>query len=160
MSGSFGIWWRGRTLREQRLLLFGGALALVVLAWLLVIRPLDDSLSAARERHGEAVAALAETRAEAALVTALDAAPAPDLGGPLDALLMQSASAAGFEVAKVESNGPTEAALAIEAARPQAYFGWIREMESAHGLIVARLDAHTNSDRTLSVSVTFRTRGP
>jgi hypothetical protein len=49
--------------------------------------------------------------------------------------------------------------LAIEAARPQALFAWVSEMERDKGLIVERLTAKANSDRTLSAEITFRARG-
>jgi len=52
------LWWRERTLREQRLLLVMFALIALALGWLLVIRPLSDALDAAQTRHAEAVTAL------------------------------------------------------------------------------------------------------
>ena len=45
MNESLKLWWRTRTLREQRLLVAMFAVLAVVLAWLLVIRPIGDSLS-------------------------------------------------------------------------------------------------------------------
>lgn len=158
MRDSFKIWWRTRTLREQKLLLAMGALAIVVLAWLLVVRPLNDALSEARERHGAAALALAEARAQAAMVSGLENARPADLGGPLDSLLMQTASEAGFQVARIDRAGAYQATLAIDAVRPQAFFGWVNQMESGRGLIVERLRATTNSDQTLAVEVTFRAR--
>ena len=51
MRDGFKLWWRTRTLREQRLLLALAGIAAIVLAWLLVVRPLGDALSEARERR-------------------------------------------------------------------------------------------------------------
>lgn len=159
MTEGLRIWFRARELREQRLVLAAAALAVIVFTWLLVVRPLGDSLSEAKERHGEAVQALAEVRAQADLVTELQNAVSADIGGPLDTMLMQSATEAGFQVAKIEANGPRAATIAIGAVRPQAFFGWVNQMESSRGLVVDRLNATANSDKTLTVSVTFRTRG-
>lgn len=157
MSGSFHNWWQTRTLREQRLLLAMSGLALVVLVWLLVIRPLNDSLAAAKERHTAAVLALADIRAEAAAIRSAQQGPPASLGAPVETVLSQAASEAGFSITRIDPIGSGQATLVMETVRPQAFFGWVAQMES-RGLIVDRLSATTNSDRTLAVQVTFRAR--
>jgi general secretion pathway protein M len=155
---ALALWWRELSRREQRLLLVLGALFVLVLAWLLVLRPLGDRLATARERHNEAVIALADARAAAAAIGRLEkSSPAP-LGGPLEQSVSQSASAAGFQLSRIQSDGAGRVTLAIEAARPQALFGWVGEMETARGLVVERLTASSNSDRTLSVQLVLRAR--
>jgi general secretion pathway protein M len=158
MSVRRETWWRTRTLRERRLLLFAAALLITVLLWLLVVRPLGDALSRAQERHGQAARALAEARAQAALIERLEGRTAPALGLPLEALITQSATEAGFPIARVQSAGPSVATFASISVRPQAFFAWVGQMETGRGLAVERLNATTNSDRTLSVEVTFRAR--
>jgi general secretion pathway protein M len=158
MSARFTIWWRARTMREQRLLLVMAGLALLTFSWLLVIRPMEDALSEARERHGNAVIALAEARAQAQLVAGLEKNRPSDPGASLDSLLMTSAAEAGFQVARIEREGPGQATLVIDAVRPQAFFGWVATMEAERGLIVEQLGATANSDQTLSVQITFRGR--
>lgn len=158
MTGRFRLWWRTRTLREQRLLLAMFGLLAAVLAWLIVVRPLGDALSSARERHGEAVVAVAEARAQAAALAALDAGAPRTLGAPLDSLLSQSAAEAGFPVTRIEREGPAQATMIVDAVRPQAFFGWVARMEAERGLVVERLSATVNSDQTLSVRVSFRAR--
>ena len=152
-------WWRTLTVREQRLLLAMVALLAVVLVWLLIVRPLNDALSAARERHGEAVVALAEAKAAAEAIKRLQSARPARLTAPLDTLLSASAGDAGFAVSRVEGSGPSRATVTIAAARPQALFGWVEQMERRHGLIVERLQATTNSDQSLAVEISFRARG-
>ena len=159
MNDSFRTWWRTRTLREQRLLLAMFGLSALVLAWLLIIRPLNDALSQARERHGAAVLAVAEGRAQAEAIAGIEQAPPVTLEAPLDVLLNQSATEAGFPVARVEREGVNQATMVIQSVRPQAFFGWVDQMESDRGLIVERLTATTNGNQTLSVQVTFRARG-
>ena len=157
MNEGLKLWWRTRTLREQRLMLAMSGLAAVVLLWLLVIRPVNDALSEARERHGAAVLALAEARAQATAIGTLQERRPASLGAPLDAILNQSATEAGFPVARVEREGINQATLVIESVRPQAFFAWVNRMED-RGLIVERLSARTNSDQTLGVEITFRAR--
>ncbi len=158
MSGTFNSWWRTRTVREQRLLLAMFAILAIVLIWLLIVRPLGDALSRARERHGAAAQAVAEARAQAALIRQLEQKAPAALGLPLDALISQSATEAGFPVTRVERDGAAIATFVSASVRPQAFFAWVEQMESARGLVVERLSATTNSDQTLSVQVTFRAR--
>jgi general secretion pathway protein M len=159
MIEGFSIWWRARTRREQGLLLVLFVLFGLTLAWLLVIRPLGDRLSEARERHGADVIALAEARTRAAAIGRLERERPAALGAPVEQAVAEAASAAGFQLSRIQPDGPGRVTLAIEAARPQALFAWVGEMETARGLIVDRLTASSNSDRTLSVQLTFRARG-
>ena len=151
-------WWRTRTSREQKLLLAMLGLAALVFAWLLIIRPLGDALSRARERHGDAVLAVAQARAQARAITGLRRTAPAQLTMPLDSLLNQSATEAGFPVTRVEREGVNQATITIQPVRPQAFFAWVSQMEGRNGLIVERLTANTNSDQTLQVTVTFRAR--
>jgi type II secretory pathway component PulM len=103
--------------------------------------------------------ALAEARAQAALIRQLEgSAAASRTNEPVDALISRSASLAGFPIARLERDGANQATLVLGSVRPQAFFGWLSQMES-QGLIVERLNASTNSDRTLIIQVTLRQRG-
>lgn len=155
MSDTFKTWWRTRTLREQRLLLAMAGLLALVLAWLLVIRPLGDALSAARERHAAAVIARADAQARIDLDRQAGGRPVANLaGGTLETLLNASANEAGIPVARVDREGAAQATAVIGAVRPQALFGWVRQME-ARGLRVERLRATANSDQTITAEATF-----
>jgi general secretion pathway protein M len=159
MSGGFPTWWPSLTLREQRLLLAILALLTLGLLWLLIIRPLGDALSSARERHSGAAVALAEARAQAALIRQLEGlAAASPIAEPVEALLTRSAIVAGFPIARLEREGANRATLVLGSVRPQAFFGWLSQMES-RGLIVERLNAGADSDLTLTIHVTVRQRG-
>lgn len=159
MTERFIPWWRTRTLREQRLLLAMFGLLGAVLAWLLILRPLGDALSEAREWHGDAVIAVAEARAQAAAIAQLQNAAPVRLSAPVATIVGQAATAAGFTPTRVEAEGGDRVTIVISAVRPQAFFGWVGQMESGQGLIVERLSATANSDQTLAVEATFRARG-
>jgi general secretion pathway protein M len=158
MTGRLKAIWMARTPRERWLLGIMLALVAGVLFWLLILRPLGDTLSAAKERHGLAVAALAEARGQAAEISALEKNKAPPLGGPIEAAVGQAASAAGFALSRIEPQGEGRIAIGISAARPQAFFPWLVELERRHGLIVDELSVSGNADRTLSVEATLRAR--
>ena len=59
MSARLKALWMARTARERWLLGVMLAPVALVLVWLAILTPLSDMLSAARQRHGEAVEALA-----------------------------------------------------------------------------------------------------
>ena len=143
------IWWASRSPRERMLLGTMLALLALVLAWLVIIRPLADALDAAKARHDAAALALGEARARRQ-----GAAP-PAVAGPVDSIAARTAAEAGFPGARVVSQGPGRATIVLDAARPQALFGWVAEMER-RGLVVDRLRAQANADRTLSAEIVLQ----
>ncbi len=158
MSERLKVLWLARTPRERWLLGVMLTLVALVVAWLLILRPLSDMLSAARQRHGEAVAALAEARSQAAAISALERnRPAP-FAGPIDMAVAAAASEAGFQLSGLQAEGQGRVSLAIGAAKPQALFGWVARLES-QGYIVQSLTVNSNPDRTLSARIVLRARG-
>ena len=158
MSARLKALWLARTPRERWLLGVMLALVALVLVWLVILRPLGDLLSAARQRHGEAAAALAETRSQAAAIAALERNKPAPFAGPIDTAVAAAASDAGFQLSGVQPEGPGRVSIAIGAAKPQALFGWVAALE-AQGYIVQSLTATSNPDRTLSAQILFRARG-
>ena len=128
-----------------------------MIGWLLVVRPLGDSLSRARERHGAAIVVLAEARAQAAEIERLQKQAPPRSSEPLASLVSRAASGAGFPVRSLTDAGEGGVRLVLESAAPQAFFAWVAQME-AQGLVVVQLTARPNQDRSLAAEVTFRTR--
>ena len=151
------IWYRGRSPREQRLILIMGTLFALVFLWLLVIRPLGDALAGAKARHAEAVIERAEARAQAEALGDLRKAGGAALTQPVDALVSRTASEAGFQLSRIQADPGGGVSIGIEAARPQALFGWVAALER-QGVIVSSLSATANADRTLAVQAAFRGR--
>ena len=152
------LWFAARSLREKRLLIVMVALAAVTLVWALIIRPVNDSLSNARERHQNAVIRLAETQARVKAVAAIEQQHPAAIGAPLDAVIRDRANEAGFALTSVNADGPNRVQIAIATARPGALFGWIAQLESA-GVIVESLATTDNGDKTVSAQISFRVRG-
>jgi general secretion pathway protein M len=146
-------WWDARSARERWLVGAMLVLAAILLVWLLIVRPLADALDAAKMRHGDAAVALALARARA------QPAPtsAPEAAGPIESIIARTAGAAGFPGARVAASGPGRASVSLDAARPQALFGWIAQMEQA-GLVVERLRVRANQDHTLSAEMSLGAR--
>ena len=158
MSARLKALWLARTPRERWLLAIMFALAALVLIWFLLLRPLGDMLSAARERHGLAVAGLSEARARAAAIATRERAGGGGVEGPVEPAVAAAASAAGFQLSALQAQGPGRVSLAIGAARPQALFGWVGALE-AQGFVVESLSATSNPDRTLAAQIVLRARG-
>ncbi len=154
MDGLKG-WWRTRTVREQRLLLAGGGLAAVVLAWLLIVRPLDSALAEQKARHDRAVIALAQVEARAEAIDAVRASGGNRPSGRIADLVTAEAVRTGFTVTDTDPVGTNGVRVAIAAVRPQTFFAWVADLETRLGLTVAQLTARPNSDETLSVEVVF-----
>ena len=147
-------WWQQRSPRERTLLTVMAALLALVLGWLLIVRPVGDMLDNAKQRHGAAVVALAEARARSDPAGGRGAGPPPL---PLDALISRTATEAGFATARVTGGGAATARLTLDAARPQALFGWLAGLE-ARGVTIEQLRARANPDRTIAVEAQFSAR--
>jgi len=158
MTDRFRLWFAARSLREKRLLIVMVALAAVTLVWALIIRPVNDGLSNARERHENAVIRLAETQARVRAVAAIEQQHPAAIGASLDAVIRDRANEAGFALTSVNADGPNRVQIAIATARPGALFGWIAQLESA-GIIVESLATADNGDKTVSAQISFKVRG-
>lgn len=151
-------WWATRTPREQKLLLALGAVLLFVLVWLLVIRPIADARAAAEARLNAAAAELAQARGEALAIGRNSGAPgnAP-VPRPLDGFLMTAGAEAGFSNMQVIGDGPDRATLTVSAARPQAFFSWIGQLEG-RGLVIESMSARPGGNQTITAEVVMRAR--
>lgn len=151
-------WFNGRSLRERRLLLIMAALLVLTIIWAGIIRPIGDGLSSSRERHSNAVLALADTQARLATLKSLNAnRPAP-LGQPLDAYIRQSANNAGFEPSNVSAQGNDRVQISIATARSGALLAWLADLDAA-GVIVTNINITNNGDQTVSAQMSLMTRG-
>lgn len=153
MKAQFLDWWRGRALREQRLLLVMFALLAITILWLGLYRPVRSALADARARHEQALFELGEVRAGSAALRALGRGNAA-LSGPLAPFVTQAAADAGFADAAVTPQGERRAGVAIRSARPPALFAWVAALE-ARGVVVERFSARANADQTLAVELTL-----
>lgn len=150
-------WFRARSLREQRLLLVMLAIALPLLLWLLVWQPVKQGLSAAKERHAEAVERHSRVLAAAeSLQQARRTDGTP--GGELAAYVGGAAGRSGLTLASADAQGPDRLAVAIAAGDPRAVVGWLRGFEQ-QGLAVADLRMTPAPDGTVALTATLARPG-
>lgn len=152
------IWFRGRTVREQRLLMVMVALLVITLAFAGIIRPVRDGLESTRQRHASAEIRLGEVKAQVAQVKAIQRARPRVPEGPLADAIRTRADEAGFVVANLEPDGD-RIRITIATARPGPLLGWIAGLE-ADGLLVDASTINGNGDGTVSATLTLRGRAP
>jgi len=151
------LWWSGRSERERILLGVMGILIILLLFWLLVVRPLDGARTKAEQRLELATQAAGRVAAVADGVRqARRLAPAA-LSAALPAAVGEAAQSAGFTMSRLEGQGPDRVVISIATARSPALFTWLAALRQ-QGVIVERLTLRTNSDATLSVEGTLRVR--
>lgn len=150
MIQSIGLWWDGRSVREQRMLGIMGLLIAAVLIWLLVVRPAWAWREAAAERRIEATAGL--TRIESGL-----AARAPTKAGaamPLAEVEQAARSAAEAAGLTVVLTVDEAGGIAFDAsgATSAALFGWLASLKTEYGVETRDLTVIENADATLDAS--------
>lgn len=134
---SISGWFQARSEREQRLILVMLAVALPVLLWLLVWRPVELALDGAQERHAEAVQRNGRVKAAAAALKQARQ-PRETPAGDLAAYVGEAAGRAGLSLSSAEAQGPERAAVTIASGDTRAMIGWLRTLEQ-QGLVVRDL---------------------
>ncbi|MBN9481380.1 MAG: type II secretion system protein M [Bordetella sp.] len=142
---SVAAWWDGRSLRERRMLAVMGALAVGVVGWLGVARPLDGWR--ADQAHSRAAAERRLTQIETALIRRGDR---PSEAVELQALVAAAASAAGVQPTLGMSEGGRLGFRLDRATTAQA-FGWLAALEQG-GARIEELGVVENLDGTLGVT--------
>ncbi len=157
MIATLKDWFEGRSAREKQMLVVMAALFVVTLLWALYL-PIDDALSSAKTRHTDAVIRFGETQARVRAIEGLRKNGPPQWDGPLDSVIRDRASDAGFDLASVAPAPGGGVQIAIAKAKPAALLGWIAVLESG-GILVDSLSATDNGDKTVAVQMTLKAQG-
>jgi general secretion pathway protein M len=142
-------WWDGRTVRERRLLMVMGVLALAVLLWLVVVRPVQAWQVGAADRRVEAETTLAEVRSGLRVV-APASTPASSGGEGLEPLVRRTAETAGLTVVTTMAPGGG-LGIQMSQAPGRETFAWLASLEADHGVKVCSLGVMENADATLNI---------
>jgi general secretion pathway protein M len=160
MIVSIRSWYLERSVRERWLIALMAAIAVPLLAWLLILAPLNAAYDNALERHLEAVdrngrvRALANARQAATPVVV--AAPG---GADLALIVAEAATQAGLSLESTNPAGPDAVTISIARARPAAAVQWLREFE-LRGIRVEDLRMTPGTDGTVAVNARLaRVRG-
>lgn len=150
-------WYEGRTAREKRMLVAMIALAVPLLAWLLVVRPLNNAYDEALERHLEAVDRHGRVAALADRIKVQPARPAAPRNVELQFVVSEAAGLAGLTLAEVSPSGTDTVAVTATNARAPAASEWLRSLE-ARGLLVEELRMTPTAEGGVNVSARLARR--
>lgn len=153
MTETIVQWWAGRSQRERTLILAMLALALPVLAWLLVLRPIELALETARDEHWAATTRLIQVRSDAGLLKSA----AVSANETAQAIAARSASAAGFVPSRLDPTPDGKAMLSLPSAKPAALARWLNALDR-EGVFVETISVRPNTDSTVAVEAVLRAR--
>ena len=133
-------WFMARSERERWLIALMLVIALPLLAYYAVYRPLTGAIDTARERHS---AAVRDHGLVLARLSQLDQAQRPTVNvarssTPLSLRVTEAAALAGVTLSANEPRGPTSALITLAPAAPTAALRWLRGLEE-QGIIVREL---------------------
>lgn len=154
LTSSVSGWFLSRTERERWLIILMLAIAIPLLLWLLVARPLMLGLEAAKARHVAAVEQHGAVLAQLAQLEGASTAAIPAGGAPLALRVTDSAAQAGIRLAANEPRGPDTVTIALAAAPPTASLRWLRQLE-ASGIAVRELTITPEGQGAVSVRATL-----
>ena len=145
-------WFAGRSQRERWMVILMVAIAVPVLAWLLVLRPLGSAYDTALQRHLEAVDRNGRVRMLADMARRRPAAstavaPIADVG----LVVAETATQSGLTL---DGNNPAGAnSVSVSASQGSALqaLQWLRDVE-ARGLIVQEWRITPNGTGTVSLT--------
>jgi len=154
VSPSIREWFAGRSPRERWMVILMLAIVVPVVAWLLVVRPLNSAYDAALERHLQAVDRNGRVRMLAELARkqpgrARAAAPVADLG----LVVAEAAGQSGLTLDGNNPIGPNSVSVSVGQASASQALQWLRDLE-ARGLVV--LEWRMTPAGAGSVSLTAR----
>ena len=150
MIQSIGLWWDGRSVREQRMLMVMGLLVAAVLIWLLVLRPAWAWREAAAERRVEATASLTRIETGLADQTPTEAKAILALA-EVEQAARSAAEAAGLSIV-LSVDGQGGIAFDGSGVASAALFGWLSTLKTDYGVETRAVTVVENADATLDAT--------
>ncbi|MEH6677431.1 type II secretion system protein GspM [Phenylobacterium sp.] len=148
-------WWTTRSRREQILLGALAGLLLIFILWFGVASPLRG---AARDAEDHLARALADEAVVDAAVTEIarlgEAAPAPTRSAPVEQLVADTAAAAGLEVVRIEAGGDG-GVQAVVMGPSASVMPWIALLLAEHAIAARHLTVLKGDVGQLDVDATF-----
>lgn len=145
-------WFAGRSPRERWMIVLMLAIAVPVLAWLLVLRPLNSAYDAALQRHLEAVDRNGRVRMLAEVARKQPAsspvvAPIADIG----LVVAEAATQSGLTLDGNNPAGPNSVSVSASQGSALQALQWLRDVE-ARGLVVQEWRITPNGTGTVSLT--------
>lgn len=148
-------WWQGLSPRERAMVAAMCAAIAAFVAWFGVLAPLRAARDEARQRHAEAVRAAAHVDAALARIAAIRAQrPPPPAADAWQAIVIDSAGAAGLGLERQEVLPDGALAIGIGGAAAPALFGWLDALRLEHAIAPDVVDIERRDGR-LRASLRF-----
>jgi general secretion pathway protein M len=151
-------WFRSRTTREQQLILLMLAIAVPMLAWLLVVRPLDAAYNAALDEHLVAIDRHGRVLALAEAAKSKPSRPLEADKTDLQLVVMEAAAQAGITIESANPSGANAVDVAVAGGRATALGQWLAQFE-ARGIAVQQMSMTPLPDGTVNMSARLARRG-
>lgn len=153
MIVSLRQWYLARSAREQRMLLMMLVIAVPIMLWAAIIRPLDQAYQRALDAHLQAVDRNGAVRS---LAKQLESGPTgaaiPSPVGPdLTLVVAEAAAQSGLTLDSNAASGADQVAVSIAQASPTVAVEWLNGLE-ARGLSVEELRMVPGQGGTVSVT--------
>jgi general secretion pathway protein M len=157
MTASIRDWFLDRTKREQRLILLMLALALPLLAWLLVVRPVVEAYDDARQDHLAAVDRHGRVLALAGTAKSAPSLPVEASKADLQLVVTEAASQAGITLQGATASGANSVDVTVAGGRATALGQWLAQFE-ARGITVRQMTMTPLPDGTVNMSARLARR--
>jgi general secretion pathway protein M len=158
MIDSLKSWWLNHKASERALMAGVGIAALLVFLWLGVWRPLNDGIDSGWARQGAALDRHAAVRAKVEALKGAPAAAAQTTRTPIEQLVSQSATEAGFTLDRVGNQGAGRMSISIGSAKTPALLAWLDRLQAA-GIGVQTISLVPGStDGTVAVQAVLQER--
>jgi general secretion pathway protein M len=157
MTASMRDWFLGRTKREQRLILLMLAIALPLLAWLLVVRPVGAAYDVALQNHLAGVDRHGRVLALTEAARSVPARPVEASKADLQLVVTEAASQAGITLQGATANGANSVDVTVAGGRATALGQWLAQFE-ARGITVEQMTMTPLPDGTVNMSARLARR--
>lgn len=152
-------WFEALSLRERVLVGVAAILSALLVAIYGVYFPLTTSIQEKRVAYREALERRVAVEAMVAQANQKQSGAAVvSTTGPLEQVVNQRATEAGFTLEKADAAGNGRVSIAMAQARPAALMKWLAELE-LEGIIAEQIEVKAGSAGTVSVSATLARGG-
>lgn len=148
-------WFEALSLREKVLVGVAAILSALLVAIYVVYFPLTSSIQEKRVEYREALERRVAVEAMATQAIQKQSSGAVvATAGPLEQMVNQRATEAGFTLEKADPAGNGRVTIAMAQARPAALMKWLAELE-LEGIVADQIEVKAGSAGTVSVNATL-----
>ena len=159
MIDKLANWFGGFSLREKVLVSVAAILSALLVAIYGIYFPLTNAIHEKRVEYREALERRVAIEAMVAQANQKQAVSViADMSGPLEQVVNQRATEAGFTLEKADAAGNGRVSISMAQARPAALMKWFAELELS-GIVTEQIEVKAGNAGTVSVNATLARSG-